>query len=277
MKNFIKIIITIALFGMVMQSCKKQDLAGSSNANSGFTTRMTDTPADFKSLHLQITGVEAYLEGKGWVTLNTNLNATGNSVDILALKNGKELLLTQNATAEFGHYSKLKIKFGDESQLTYINTSSQGGGTVQSEVSVNMTFKHPEKEVVIEIDQDLSASQGINILLDFNVVKSVIESANQFIIDPVITLVKDEQTNVSGNIQGAVNSSIVLTNGNMTFDTFADAYGNFLIKGVEPGTYTAQVTSLVQDATGKLKTEEAPVQTVVVAEGQMTSMGTIKF
>ena len=76
MKTLKLISMVMASLLFVFTSCQKDDAYPSSNSNSSstesgtFKVKMTDAPGNYAALDVQITGIDAYLENDGWVSLN---------------------------------------------------------------------------------------------------------------------------------------------------------------------------------------------------------------
>ena len=82
-----------------------------------------------------------------------------------------------------------------------------------------------------------SADAGAQVLLDFDVAQSIIRGANKYFIKPAIRELKNTQTGVKGEVEGAASAAITLSDGQNTFSTFIDAEGKFMLRGVNAGTY----------------------------------------
>lgn len=277
MKSIRNLALLLALFSLLILGCQKEEIGPSgSNVEPGtFKAYMTDSPGDYRSLNVQIVRVEAFIEGKGWVVLNNEAR----TVDVLTLTNGAtmELAATSNMKAHAGLYTKLRIVFGDEHRLS-LNAAGAlgiGGVTGSGIVTADLQFLG-SKSVEIEIDERVNARNGAEILLDFNVAKSVYQEADHFVLAPAITLVHDAMTGVRGEVRGAASAAVTLSNGANTYGTYINAQGEFLLRGLEEGVYDLVVVA------GQASDEiSAPapqtIEGVVVVKGEITGAGTISF
>lgn len=127
------------------------------------------------------------------------------------------------------------------------------------------------QQVEIEINEQLSANAGAEVLLDFHVAQSIYQQAQDYFINPTITVIEDASTGVQGEVQGSANAAITLTDGMNTFSTYINAQGQFLIRGVEDGMYQM----IIQPAEDNLNPQT--VNGVVVVRGAITQVGTIQF
>ena len=225
------------------------------------TINMTDAPGDFAELNVEIEKVEVYAESEGWVTLEGEAQIH----DITELTNGKEVTIASMAGLGAATYTELRLTYGARS-------------TVAIEVIPGTTIDHDlniQSETVLPIEADLENQTDANLLIDFNAAASVIETAGEFFLDPVVTFVSDTETGVRGELEAQVNAAIMLMadaeNGEISFSTFTDAEGRFLLRGVEEGTYDLVIQ--FRDGLGELT--ETTIEGVVIVEGEITNMGSL--
>ncbi|MGE0562235.1 MAG: DUF4382 domain-containing protein [Flavobacteriales bacterium] len=265
----------IASLLFVFTSCQKEDVspssgAGSSNTQSGsFEVKMTDAPGNYAALDVQITGVDVYLENDGWVSLNHEIQ----HVSVLKLTNGIETLLAYKGMAKVGTYSKLRITFGNENSLTFNGGTNVGGVSGNGSATVQLLWDGP-REVIIEIDEEVSANSEAEVLLDFQVVQSIKEVAQQYIIDPVITEIKDATTGLRGQVQGVVNAAVIIKNGSNEVSTYLDASGNFLVRGLDEGVYDLIV---IPEASESEIPQEQHIENILISKGEIKHVGIISF
>lgn len=251
MKKWMMCLLVGTVLAMGFTACKKDKDKGNT-----FKVRMTDGPGDYVQLNVQITSVDVYSTSQGWV----NLSSQTQSVNVLSLTNGAELELANATEVQAGVYTKLRITFGGQANIVLV-----GGGS-----SVALNWTGGTHQVEIAINEQVSASSGANLLVDFDVAQSVMEVGGIFNFSPVISVIVDEDTGVKGQVQGASYVMIKLQNSGNSYYTYANSQGQFLLRGMNPGTYTAYFT-----ASGSLNAHE--VDNVVVTQGQITSMGTINL
>src|SRR5687768_6109274 len=114
--KMIKILSVAALAAFVFTACDKDD--DDNNGNNGnataFKVRMTDATGNYSAMSVDITKVEAYIDGTGWVTLNSNTQNT----DVLTLTNGAEIVLANDVSAQTGHYSRIRLTVGENNTIT---------------------------------------------------------------------------------------------------------------------------------------------------------------
>ena len=275
MKTLKLISMVMASLIFVFTSCQKENAYPSSNSNSSstesgtFKVKMTDAPGNYTALDVQITGIDAYLENDGWVSLNNKIQ----HVSVLNLTNGVETLLAYKGMAKVGTYSKLRITFGNDNTLTLSESIGVGGVSSNGSTTVQLLWDGP-REVIIEINEEISANSQAEALLDFQVVQSIKEAAQQYIIDPVITEIKDAETGLRGEVQGTANAAVIITNGLTKLSTYIDASGNFLIRGVDEGVYDLVV---IPETTGSELPQEQSIENVLISKGEIKYIGIINF
>jgi hypothetical protein len=265
--KMIRILSVAALAAFVFTACDKDDDNNDDNNNgnaTAFTVRMTDAPGNYSALNVSITKVEAYLEGTGWVTLNSNTQNT----DVLTLTNGTEMVLANKLSAQTGHYTRLRLTMGENNTVTVhdntgFNTHDLGWtGSSDNTVEVN-------------IDRNVSNGSTTSVLLDFDVAGSVSENIlGNYSLMPDITWIENETTGVKGTITGAERGVLTFVSGANTYTTYLAQDGRFMIRGMANGIYDMTLSGMHDGATD---IDEMEMQDIVVANGQITNMGSIAF
>lgn len=279
MKNLKKFSILAFAAIFFFAACKKDDDAAPMQNNPGgepqaqsFTVKMTDAPGDFEALNVTITGVDAYIEGQGWVSLD---NSNNTSVDVLTLTNGNETTIASSANAQAGVYTKLRVAFDQDAKLTLNSEALVGfGGIILAGNRVQLTWmSSTSNEVIIDINEYVSADVGAEVLLDFDVASSIERDADRYLINPSMRVINDARTGVKGEVEGSANAAIMLTDGQNSYSTFIDAQGRFMIRGVRSGTYTMIIDAASQAAANNQADKE--ISGVVIVEGEIKQMGQI--
>lgn len=241
-----------------LSSCEKENVG-----EGRFRVAMTDAPADYAALDVQITGVRVYHDNQGWITLNDQAQ----TVNVLSLQNGIESEIALSGTVAAGHYSQLMITFGDENSITL------AGAAANATVGMQFSGDH---EVVIDIDAEVSAQADASVLVDFDVARSVVEAAGTYFLRPMMHEIRDLSTGIRGEVFGTASAMVLLTNGDDSLSTYTDASGHFLLRGMAPGQYVMQIMPRA-----KLPTQPAPdpitLQGVIIVKGQIREAGQFQF
>lgn len=267
MKKFTFAFMALIAAACMLTACTKED----EPKGGTFKVRMTDAPADYEALSMTLVSVEAYHESKGWVTLE----ADSKELDVLSLTNGREETIAFDASAESGTYSMLRLRFSDESSLEVQKATTVGGVTSVSTVSASLSW-NGAREVLIPINVNVSSEIGVDLLLDFNVAESILEVSSSYVIQPAIEVMTNTTTGIEGKVNGSAHALIIVSNSNGSASTYIDANGDFLIRGIEDGTYTVTVISSAADRAAGAP-EQIEISGVVVTKGAFTSTGTINL
>lgn len=256
----------VPAFLLSLTSCKKDDMEGD------LEVAMTDKPADYSALNVEIRGVSAYSDASGWV----NLSSENRTVNILSLVNGNEVVLASNGKVGAGTYTKLMVKFGNRFTLDVKGDASLGGNWADGIATFDLGWEG-DKDVVIAINKNVSAGASTRLLIDFDAAASVKEFAGTYILRPVITEVKHEANGVRGSVAGAASARILVEGPGGSFSTYTNASGEFLLRGMEKGLYklTAYPCGKYDDAAPD--PDPVTIDNVVVADGEFTYTGVIQF
>jgi hypothetical protein len=267
-----KTVALIAVFALSvtgLSSCKKEDAKPGTSMNTAspekgsFKVRLTDSPGNYSGLFVELTRVDAYIQNQGWV----NLSSESRVISVLDLTNGAETTLSYNAHAQAGVYTKLKLTFGNE------NTLVLNGVAGSSTIALNFGSQSSH-EVVVDIHEEVNAQSSGEVLLDFNVAQSILAMGTSYLMNPNITEIENESTGISGDVQGSAQASVTLHNGQHSYHTFVSASGEFLIRGVEDGTYQLSIEGMVQ---GNAMLQHHEIDNVTIVEGQIKQMGAIEL
>lgn len=263
-----------ALAILLMPSCRDDAETGdnfdnAASSTKAFRVKMTDGPGNFKAVNMQITKVEAFVEDPDegqprWLTLN----AASQSVNIIDLNNGEEMVLAEDNSPEKGRYSKLRVTFGTDNQLQLIS----GGSSDWLNIGFSSESAH---EVVVDIeDEQVDGSVEHEILLDFNVALSVHQNGLTYWIDPVITEINDEMTGARGRIEGSLYASVLFKSSGAAYHTYTSPAGDFLVRGMLDGTYDLTIEGQDED---DHQMNEMTIHNVIIVQGEIRNMGIIQF
>lgn len=247
------IVLSLALLGLGLASCKKNSTSGAMNAHVTF--KLTDAPGAYDAVILNIKQVVVVTSGG-----QKTLDLSGGPVDILHFMLGKDTLLAAS-----------DIPAGRLEQIRLV-LDGTGNEVVVGGNTYNLTTPSgQESGVKLNVDDTLKANIAYTFLLDFDAAQSIVLTGNgKYILKPVIRAVAQA---VSGAISGIVSPAdsdpkVYAIQGTDTVGTVTDANGNFYFPGLEAGTYQVNFVPvspyLPKTVTG-----------VVVANGQSTDMGTV--
>ncbi|TVT41328.1 DUF4382 domain-containing protein [Hymenobacter setariae] len=263
-----------ALLGLASCSKNSSESAGSAKLE----VRLTDTPGNFSAVVLDVQQVEVHLKDEndpsGWQTLAF----TPQAVNVLDYVNGKSALLVNTDFAP-GDLKEIRLILGPNSYV--VGTDNQ-----------RYDLKTPSGQtsgVKLKLDKvTLQANATYQLLLDFDVAKSIVERGNwragndkkeRYLLKPVIRLVAQ---NLQGGLSGTANPAAARPQvlairstilGPDTVSTFADASGAFQLRGLAAGTYQVQFFPTTTAPAGQSAYKNVGVPNITVTTNQVTSLG----
>jgi len=228
--RFLPLLLVACSTILLLPSCKKE-------GTSRLTVYLTDAPADYDAVNIEVVGIQVKAstdpgEG-GWTTMPMTVSPA--IYDVLEFTNGMEELLS-SMELPAGKVSQLRLILGD-------NNSIVVNGVVEP-----MPLEVPsgsESGLKFNIHADLIAGVEYKLWIDFDVLRSiVVDGSGDHILKPVIRTFTEA---TSGGIKGivmpvAAGATVQVTNGVDILSAIPDPVtGEFLIRGVPPGTWTLTI------------------------------------
>jgi len=276
MKNY-RLLSLAAAATLALASCSKNtDNVSASSAK--LEVRLTDAPGNFNSVVLDVQQIEVHVreesDPSGWQTLAF----TPQTVNVLDYVNGKSALLVSTDFAP-GDLKEIRLILGPNSYV--VGTDGQ-----------QYALKTPSGQtsgVKLKLDKvTLAAGSTYQLLLDFDVAKSIVERGNwkagndkkeRYLLKPIIRLVAQ---NLRGGLRGTVNPAAArpqvlairaAITGPDTVSTFADASGAYQLNGLAAGTYQVQFFPTTVAPTGQPAYKAIVRPGVTVTNDQVTDLG----
>jgi len=243
----------LVMFTVLISACSKKDEKGTST----LSIRMTDDPANYDAVYIDIEGVE--ITGEGGAATNLNVNA--GIYNLLDFANGVDTLIA-SGDLDAGTISQIRLILGENNSVVVDNVSYPLS-----------TPSAQESGLKLQVHDEFVAGIAYAILLDFDANESIVEQGNgTYQLKPVIRVV---DVAISGSIKGTIdpigiNCSATASGNGLTFTTYCDADGNFLLQGIPVGTY--QVTF-----TPELPYLPLTLDNVNVTVGAVTDLGVISL
>ena len=158
MNRTVKMIAACLMLAVAFSACTVKDDLGNTTATSSFAVKLTDAPAAFAKVNIDIRSVMVNLTDdaySGWVTLNTNAGV----YDLLTLQNGKDTLLAKG-TLTGQTVKQIQFVLGtnntvDVGSLTYPLTIPLDA-TNGLKVSLNKNLSSPIETVTVDFDANAS-------------------------------------------------------------------------------------------------------------------------
>jgi len=228
-----------------------------SENNARLEIRLTDAPGDYQEVNIDIQEVQVHVsdgeQENGWQSLEINKGV----YNLLELTNGLDTLL-----------GVLEMPADKISQVRLV--LGQGNTIKLNDIESDLIVPSGQQSG-LKINVQATLTEGItySILLDFDVARSIVTRGNgTYSLKPVIRAITEATSGaIAGNISNAAATPAVyaIHESDTVGTTFANESGNFLIKGVAPGTYRLSFAPasgfIIEDVEG-----------VVVTLGQVTTV-----
>lgn len=233
---FKKITFALVTVLFLMLSCDVSD--DSSTENGTLRVYLTDAPADYEAVWIDIEEVRIHRNGNediededdGWIAISDEPM----KVNLLDLTNGEFEVLGETEL-EAGNYSQIRLILGDENEI------------VKDGMTHALTTPSAQQSgLKININAEIEGGQVYTLLLDFDASRSVVEAgkSGMFILKPVLRVVELENTGaIAGNIQPAEALPWIyaVAGEDTVAGTKADGEGDFLIVGLLSDSYQLSV------------------------------------
>jgi uncharacterized protein DUF4382 len=302
MKNIKLFIMLLAVVPIMIVGCKKEGKAGNT---SNVKFNLTDAPANFDSLNIDVQSIQVHSVTSGWITLNSSIG----TINILSYVNGSAVLAAQ-ADLSAGAIDQIRLVLGSNNSVVVgghsFSLSTSSSAALQSALTINVSGQlNPGDSYVFTIDfdaaQSVTATGGgsyqlspvLRLIVDQTTIASTsltlggsntsITDSNSINLSTGIS-VKTSGTgtgsvvisgNGTGNIAGSLGvaglASVCVTGANgSTFCTMTNLAGQFSMQALGAGTYTVTITPTVA-----LLGSVHVISNVVVTAGQTTNLGIV--
>lgn len=207
---------------MQISSCKK-------NEKVLLSVRMTDAPANYEEVNIDVQGVEI-TDGD---EENVMLTTTAGIYNLLDLSNGVNIVLA-SGYLDAGKVSQIRLILGTENTVK-----------VDGVVYPLSTPSAMQSGLKLKLNETFEAGIDYTILLDFDANQSIVlKGNNEYQLKPVIRTIDEA---ISGSIKGSVSPVVGMvmisaTSNGITYATVTNSNGYFLIAGLPIGTYDITVT-----------------------------------
>jgi hypothetical protein len=268
MKAKIILLGIIVVFALTACTENKQD-----NSGAKLNISLTDAPAaaNITAVNIDLQNVQINLEDddQGWVNLD---GVTPGIYDLLTLTAGAEELIASDYVPA-GYYNQIRLVLGENNSIT----------VKVNNIETTIPIKVPSGStsgLKLNLHKELVDGTIYNVLLDFDAGKSIVAKGNgDFSLKPVIRMIMEETE--SGAIKGKVSpfdkQMLISLYDNISIEAIATVYtnitnGEFLIKGIEPGTYKIIVTPPTDSGFA-----EKAIENISVVKSQVTTVDPVVF
>lgn len=242
-------------------ACDTNDSPDSDQARVNFY--LVDAPADYDEIWIEVLALRVKADYQ-----DSEMNDDDNSwneiifegsryVNLLDLTGGNSLLL---GTEDFpsGEIDQIRLILGEDNYLI------RDGDRFELK-----TPSAQQSGLKIKVNQTVEAGNTYNLVIDFDAAKSIVEAGNSgnIILKPVLRAFLEQSQGVQGQVVPLDAQSVLVTvagNG-IEFNTFVDDKGNYMVQGIDPGTYTITFTP-------NERYNNATVTGIVVENGQLKTV-----
>ncbi len=261
-KLILSSLILIFLFGC--NSDSNSPSLSDLDSMSRISIRLSDGPGDFDNVYIEILDIMIKVNDEsddesGW----QSLGAVNQIVDLLELTGGESILLVDAFELPPGMLNQIRLVLGEENSIV-----------IKGDTLLLKTPSAQQSGLKLKVNHELEPGFTYNILLDFDVDKSIVIAGNSgnIILKPVI---RASTLYASGKIQGTVNplgfqvlASVTVVND--TISAYTNENGVFVLNGVPAGIYNVLITP-----DPEFDYIETVVEGVEVVNGEITDIGTI--
>ena len=252
MKKLIFVIFTITGL-IVFNSCSNDS---SSNKSYPLKVRMTDAPAAYDAINIDLQSVEVTGSNGQTVVLNTSAGI----YNLLDFSNGISTLIATSVLTD-SRVNQIRLILGPNNTIV-----------VDGVTHPLSTPSAEQSGLKLQVHQNLIADIDNEILLDFDAYQSIVVTGNgTYKLKPVVRTIT---TAVSGNISGTLSvigiaaSATATSSSGVEYSSGVNELGQFKITGLPAGTYMLTITPVLPFL--------PIVQTnVMVQAGVTTEVGTI--
>ncbi len=231
----------LAVFSM---SCTEEDdspMSGSARVNF----YLVDAPGDFDEVWVEVLAVRVKVENdddldnddeldedeSGWTEI---VYEESQSINLLDLTGGNSEFLGTEDFPE-GNIDQLRLILGEDN---YVVKDGE-----------RFDLKTPSAQqsgLKIKVDEEISGGMNYDLIIDFDVAKSIVVAGNSgnIILKPVLrAYMQEAAAGVMGQVLPLEAQPVQVTAADgETYDTYVDEDGNFQILGLPEGTYSLTFT-----------------------------------
>lgn len=250
-----KFLFCAAVLAVCLNACNKD----SDKAKSTLAVHMTDAPAAYNAVNIDLQAVEVI--GSSGATLM--LNVTPGIYNLLDYANGLDTLIAMGTLEGGTTVEQIRLILGSNNTIVVDN--------------VTHPLSTPSAEqsgLKLQVHKTLEAGVAYSILLDFDANQSIVQTGNgTYKLKPVVrTLEAAVSGSITGSIApaGLIASVTATSSAGVAYSSAVAANGSFLIAGLPSGTYSVTITPALPHV-------PVTINNVTVTTGVVTQVGVTGF
>ena len=215
---------------------------------------LTDNPGEYQEVNIDVAAVMLIMND----TL-MEIPSTPGIYNLLDFTNGKDTLIADVEYGE-GYLSQVRLLLGDSNSVM-----------VDSVLHDLKTPSGQSSGLKLNVHENIVPGEAYSFVIDFDAHKSIVKQGNgRYSLKPVIRVFTEV---ITGSIHGVVSppdadSLINLVRSDDILTTVSDSLGNFMFRGLEPGTYNIEITS-------KSAYSDTTLSGIEIQAGLSTELGTV--
>jgi len=248
--------VSLALVALSLSSCSTDD-SKTTNGTTPVTVKITDAPAYYDAIFLDIDHIEIITEGGKEV-----IDVDQEPFDILSYREGDFIILAEHDVPS-GRLQEVRLVLDDDNTIvvdgvTYPLTTPSGQSS----------------GVKIKVQEDLIPHIAYTLALDFDASQSIHQTGNgKYMLKPVIRAIPVAE---SGALTGIISPIAAMPHvfaiqGTDTLGTLVGPTGKFYFPGVSQGTYKVIIEPTVETFLADT------IENITVTTGEIKDLGTIEL
>lgn len=219
-------------------ACDINDSPESGQARVNFY--LVDAPADYDEVWIEVLALRVKSDHQNSEmtededTWNEITFEGSRYINLLDLTGGNSLLLGTEDFPE-GEIDQIRLILGEDNYLM------KDGDRFELK-----TPSAQQSGLKIKVNQEIEAGNAYNLIIDFDAAKSIAEAGNSgnIILKPVLRAYLEQSQGVRGQVLplDAQPVTVTVSGNGIEVNTFTDENGNYVVQGIEPGTYDLTFT-----------------------------------
>jgi len=219
---------------LFLVSCNDQDRIMDGHAS--LSVSLIDAPADYDEVWVEVLSVEV-LPSKAnesnesaWISIGND--SEEKKINLLTLTGGNAAFLgTKEIPA--GKISQIRLVLGSDNYI------------VQNGNRFNLTTPSAQQSgLKLQINKELMAGIQYDLVIDFDAAQSIVKAgaSGKYILKPVLRVVTEESASIRGRVLPVEAGAVIYGIKDLdTLATHSNNDGDFLLKGLDSGSYRLEI------------------------------------